>query len=262
MRIEIGARGASLATGFALALATFAASSAQALAVPALRGHVNDYAHVLDPQHAQALEQKLMDYEQANEHQFALLTVPSLEGDSLEEFSIHVAESWKLGHKGKDDGLIMLIVPNERKMRIEVGYGLEGVIPDAVASRVIREVMTPAFRRSDFAGGIDAAFDALIHAAGDPNVARDARSRAERDRSQPFWALFGPLLFPLLLFILISAIFGGRRRRSGFFGPMMWGSGGWGSGGGGGWGGGGGGGGGWGGGGGGGFGGGGASGNW
>src|SRR5262245_26200310 len=129
----------------ALLLASSIARPAHALEVPPLRAHVNDYAQLLDPARSAELEKKLADYEEKSGHQFTLLSLRSLDGDSVEEFSIRVAERWKLGRKGKDDGLILLVVPGDRKMRIEVGYGLEGVIPDAIASRVIRELLTPAF---------------------------------------------------------------------------------------------------------------------
>src|SRR5262249_20887375 len=117
------------------------ARAVEAADVPKLQGHVNDYARLLPAERAQALEARLADYERGSGHGFALLTLASLNGDALEDFSIHVAEQWKLGRKGKDDGLILLIVRDDRKMRIEVGYGLEGEIPDAIASRVIREVL-------------------------------------------------------------------------------------------------------------------------
>ena len=94
-------------------------------------------------------------------HQIALLTVPTLEGDSLEDFSIRVAESWKIGKKGFDNGAILLIVRDDRRLRIEVGYGLEGVLPDAIANRIINEVITPRFRSGDYAGGIEAGVDSI-----------------------------------------------------------------------------------------------------
>src|SRR5262249_3035632 len=141
-------------------------------------------------------------YEQRSGHQFALLSVPSLEGDSLEEFSIRVAERWKLGRKGKDDGLILVVVPNEHKMRIEVGYGLEGVIPDAIASRVVRDVLAPAFRRNDFAGGIEAAFDVLMRTADDPQAA--ARGQPGSG-SQPH-ELNGIEVVALVLFLLFGGL--------------------------------------------------------
>lgn len=196
------------------------ASAAHAGDVPALQARVNDYAKLLPVERAQTLEARLADYEQRSGHQLALLTLPSLHGDAIEDYSIRVAERWKLGHKGKDDGLILIVVPSEHKMRIEVGYGLEGVIPDAVASRVIREIMAPAFKRNDYAGGIEAAFAVLMHTAG--GGADEAAKNHAREPEDIPWAAF-PALLPFFLFIVIailSRMFGGRRR--GFFGmPML-----------------------------------------
>ena len=139
---------------------------AQALEVPALRARVTDLAGLLDSGAQATLEAKLKAHEQATTQQFALLIVPSLEGDPIEDYSIRVVEAWKLGSEKEDNGLLMLIVPGDRKMRIEVGHGLEGAIPDAIASRVIRNVLTPAFRSQNFAGGINEAFGLLIRAGG------------------------------------------------------------------------------------------------
>jgi uncharacterized protein len=243
-----------------LVAASFAAAAAlaQAQAVPALRAHVNDYAAVLPAERAAALEARLADYEARTKHQLALLTIPSLAGGNIEDFGIRAAQQWKLGQKGADDGLILIVVPAEHKMRIEVGYGLEGVIPDAVAARVIRDVLAPSFRQGDFAGGIDAAFGALMHAAS-PELGAEQPSGRSAAPPEDAWSQLAPLVFPLLFFLLIGFL--SRRGGGGLFQAILLGSmlgggrrrgGGWGGGGGGGWGGGGGGG----------FGGGGASGNW
>jgi uncharacterized protein len=247
------------------ALLLMAALPARALDVPELRGYVNDYANLLSAAEQAALDSQLAAYEQSSGHQFALLTVPSLGGEDIAEFGIHVAEKWKLGKKKADDGLVLIIAVNDHKMRIEVGYGLEGVIPDVVAARLIREVVAPAFRAGAFASGIRDAFVALMRQAnGEAPLPAAAPPPARRKRQDGFGALLSPVLLPLLLFGLFSlfARRGGRRGRYYGGGPYI-GGGGWGGGGGGGFGGGGdGGGGGFGGGGGGGFGGGGASGDW
>ncbi len=200
----------------ALAVA-FAAVGARALDVPELSARVNDYAGLLDPAHQTALESKLATYEQATGHQFALLTVPSLEGDPIEDFSIRVVEKWKLGAKGRDDGLLMIVAPNDRKVRIEVGYGLEGEITDAFSAGVIREVLAPAFRAGRYDDGIDRAFDLLMAKGRGIAVGLPRQPASERFAS----------VFPLLVFgfvgilILISIFRGGggpgmRRRRGGF----------------------------------------------
>jgi uncharacterized protein len=222
---------------------------------------VNDQANLLTASERSALEGKLAAYEQKTGQQFALLTVSTLDGQPIEDFGIKVADKWKLGDKKRDDGLILIVVPQDRKMRIEVGYGLEGDVPDAIAARVIREVLTPAFRQGQFAAGIDNAFSVLMQAAsGEAPPQAVEQQPQRRERRKGAWSVLSPLILPLVLFLIFSSFFGGgrRRRRTMFGGPFIgggWGGGGWGGGGGGG-------GGGWGGGGGGGFGGGGASGNW
>jgi uncharacterized protein len=114
---------------------------------------------------AQALEERLARFEAETGHQIAVLTIPSLKGDSLEDFSIRVAESWKIGKKGFDNGVILLIARDDRRLRIEVGYGLEGVMPSALASQIIREVITPPFRSGDYVGGIEDGVDAIMKVA-------------------------------------------------------------------------------------------------
>lgn len=122
---------AILGASFALWAALFA-SWALGLEVPPLRQRVEDSAGILRPEQRQALEQSLADYEQRTGHQIAELTVPSLRGDPLEDFSIRVVEAWKLGDRKRDDGLLIVMALEERKVRIEVGYGLEGVVRAAL----------------------------------------------------------------------------------------------------------------------------------
>jgi uncharacterized protein len=200
-------RASALAIACGALLALPAASFAREL--PALRGRVNDLANVLPAERAAALEAKLAEHERRTQQQFALLTVPSLEGEAIEPYAVDVFEQWKLGDKKRDDGLLVVVAPNDRKVRIEVGYGLEGVIPDAIAARVIRDVMAPAFRENDYAGGIDAAFTALIATAGgDPN----ALPEPQQARRQPKVSLM-PLLLPFIFFFILSRLGGGRRGR-------------------------------------------------
>ena len=236
----------------ALLLTSLVAPSARALDVPALRGHVNDLAGLLSASESQTLEAKLTSHEEATGQQLALLTIKSLEGQPIENYAIAVAEKWKLGRKKQDDGLVMVIAVDDHKIRIEVGYGLEGDIPDALASRVIREVMAPAFRAGQPGTGVSSAFDLLMARARGEAVEPPkpkARKRSGAGVVPFLWLVF-------IAFFILSRIGGGRRGR----GPMFFGGVGGGFGGGG-FGGGGGGGGGFGGGGGG-FGGGGASGRW
>lgn len=201
-------------------LLVLAPASALALEVPPLRAHVNDEADLLSPAAEQALERKLTAYEQKSQQQFALLTIDSLEGDALEDFSIRVVESWKLGKKGKDDGLLMLVVKRDRKLRIEVGYGLEGDVTDAFSARLIRNVLAPALRTGDAEGGIDRSFDALMLKASGQSVGalESPPPQRERKRASPFGVLVLLLLaLPFVLPLLLGrGGRGGRGRRNGF----------------------------------------------
>jgi len=149
---------------FLLAAVAVAAlvSPAAALEVPPLTGRIVDHAHLLPADRAAALSAELAAHETRTGNQVALLTLPSLEGEPLEEFSHRVATTWKLGQKGTDNGVLILVVPGERKIRIEVGYGLEGTLTDVKSSRIIREEIVPRFRQGDFPGGISAGVKAVV----------------------------------------------------------------------------------------------------
>lgn len=140
-------------------------SLAAALDVPPLRNRrVNDDANIIPAETRQRLEQKLADFEQRTTNQIAVLTVESLEGDPIEDFSLRVAEAWKLGQADKDNGVLLVVSEADRRMRIEVGYGLEPVLTDLETSIIQRERMVPAFRQGDYGGGIEAGVDAVMAA--------------------------------------------------------------------------------------------------
>ncbi len=124
-------------------------------------GYVSDYAGLLSPSVKTELEDELRQFETETSNQIVVATFPSLEGEVLEDFSIRLAEAWKVGQKGKNNGVILLIFKNDRKMRIEVGYGLEGVLPDATAKLIIENEITPRFREGKYDEGILAAIQAL-----------------------------------------------------------------------------------------------------
>ena len=126
---------------------------------------MNDLAGLLSPAQARELEAKLARFESETSHQIVLLTIPSLEGDPVEDFAMRVAEAWKPGQKGVDDGILVVIAPKDRTARVEVGYGLEGAVPDAVANRVLQQRMFPLFREGRMAEGVEAGMDALLAAA-------------------------------------------------------------------------------------------------
>jgi len=130
--------------------------------VPYLTGRVNDNAQILSEETAHALSVQLKDYEDRTTNQIVVLTVSSLNGVSIEEYAVRVFEDWKIGQAGKDNGILIVIAPNERRMRIEVGYGLEPVLTDGTAGQIIHSVMTPRFKTGDFDGGITAGALAVI----------------------------------------------------------------------------------------------------
>lgn len=200
--------GLSLAVLFAVPLRTARAEAA----LPELQGHVNDLARVLSPQAAQSLEARLAQYAKETGHQFAFVSIETLDGGALEDYSMRLAEKWKLGDKKRDDGLILLVVQAERKMRIEVGYGLEGAIPDALGAQIIRNELRPAFQANDFDGGVARAFSLLMRAAEGESLA----PAADEKQSAPGLAR----LLPLLLFALVFFAMAGGGGRGG---PMIYG---------------------------------------
>lgn len=146
----------------ALALALFSLAATAEVAVPPLSARVTDLTGTLSAEQRGAIEQKLAALEAAKGSQLAVLLLPSTRPETIEQYGIRVAEAWQLGRKGVDDGALLLIAKDDRALRIEVGYGLEGVIPDAVAKRVIEEIILPRFKQGDFAGGIEAGTAALV----------------------------------------------------------------------------------------------------
>ena len=147
---------------FLAALLCWAGAAAADVAVPQLTGRVVDQTGTLTASDIAALNAKLKDLEQRKGSQVAVLIVPTTAPETIEQFSIRVAEAWKIGRKKIDDGALLVIAKNDHKLRIEVGYGLEGSLTDVTAHRIIDEVITPDFRLGDFAGGISKGVDRII----------------------------------------------------------------------------------------------------
>jgi uncharacterized protein len=145
-----------------LAVLFFLVFPLAALEVPYLAGRVNDNANLIPDDVRQRIEQKLAAFEQKTGNQIAVLTVESLEGEALEDYSLKVAETWKLGQKGKDNGVLFLISEQDRKMRIEVGYGLEPELTDLESGKILDDVVRPYFRSGDFGAGVEHGVDAII----------------------------------------------------------------------------------------------------
>ncbi|PNU20596.1 hypothetical protein C2E25_06760 [Geothermobacter hydrogeniphilus] len=189
---------------------------ALALEVPTATGFVNDRAGLLAPETRTRLEQFLRQFEQSDSTQISLLTIPTLKGESLEEYALKVAEKWGLGQKGKDNGALLLVAKEERKVRIEVGYGLEGRLTDLLAGRIIDNEIVPHFRLGDFDGGIIAGINGMVQAVRGEYRA-DGQSRRKKKRSP--WGLLPLLLFfgPGMLLLGGGRRFRGRHYRRGGF---------------------------------------------
>lgn len=144
------------------AVVVLAGDPALAREVPFLSGRVNDTAGLLSEEARLKLEQRLEQLERRSGAQVAILTIDSLEGDVLEDYSMRVVETWKLGRKGVDDGVLLLIAKNDRKMRLEVGYGLESKLSDIACTRILDNLVKPRFRAGEFGAGIEAGIDAVV----------------------------------------------------------------------------------------------------
>ncbi|HKQ24313.1 MAG TPA: TPM domain-containing protein [Burkholderiales bacterium] len=149
--------------GMLIALCWLAApAAAQDVAIPYLSGRVVDQAAILSTQARERLAAMLQAHERASGNQIVVLTVPTLRGTSVEDYAVEVFEEWKIGSRELDNGVLILVVPQDRRVRIEIGYGLEGTLSDATASRIIRDLMTPRFREGNYDVGIEAGITAVI----------------------------------------------------------------------------------------------------
>jgi uncharacterized protein len=178
-----------------------------ALEVPALQGYVNDYAGLISPEVKSKLENDLRVFEQSDSTQVVILTIPSLEGEDLEGFSIRVATTWKIGRQTKDNGVLLLVAKQERKIRIEVGKGLEGVLTDLLSGRIIDLVIKPNFKRGDYSGGFVAGVAAIIDATRGEFKGEAHGPAAQHKKGAPSF-------FTLLLFLGILLLFLGSLSRT------------------------------------------------
>ncbi|WP_142715397.1 TPM domain-containing protein [Fodinibius sediminis] len=171
-------------------------------------GHVNDFAQLLSRSEQQQLETKLRNYRDTTTTVIAIATLESLHGISIEEAATTLFNEWKLWEGDKDNGVLLLIAPNERKIRIEVGYGLEGAIPDIMAGRIIREILSPSFRKGDYYSGLDRATSAMIQLASGEYTGQltDDRSSANKDDT---------ISFIIFVLFLIFVVYSSSRRGGG-----------------------------------------------
>ena len=205
-------------------LLIFAAGRAGAdVAVPPLASRVTDLTGTLSGGAVARLEVKLADLEAKKGSQLAVLIVPTTQPEEIEQFGIRVAEAWKLGRKGVDDGAILLVAKNDRRVRIEVGQGLEGALPDAIANRIIAEAITPHFKQADYDGGVEAGIEKMISVVnGEPLPPPDKKWERHSGLSN---------MLPLLLVVVfvasgvLRAIFGrlfGSVATGGLTGGIVW----------------------------------------
>jgi uncharacterized protein len=192
-----------------LLLALLLPLAAAAADIPPLKARVTDLTATLNAQQGQALEQTLAEFEARKGAQIAVLLVPTTQPETVEQYAVRVQESWKLGRKGVDDGVLLVVAKNDRKLHIEVGYGLEGILPDAIGKRIIEDDIVPRFKEGDFYGGIRAGVDRVMRVVeGEklpPPIARTHPAAEGFD--------LGGWLVPLFFLVLIGgtvlrAIFG------------------------------------------------------
>ncbi len=178
----------------------FVLTLAAAISFPQLTGRVVDEAGLLSPEREQALSAKLEALENNTTDQVVVVTLASLNGYDIADYGYRLGRHWGIGQKGKDNGVLLIVAPNERKVRIEVGYGLEGVLTDAKSSRIIQNRILPAFKRGDFSGGIEAGVDAIVSVLRYPGaeIPRDSRKGGNDDIGS-FFFFFVVFVFPVFL---------------------------------------------------------------
>src|SRR6478752_1310818 len=194
-----------IAAGFAVnALLTLVLLfSALALDFPALTGRVVDDAGILDLQTRAALTQKLDEFETKTTDQLVVVTLKSLQGTSIEDFGVELGRHWRIGQKDKNNGVLLIVAPNERKVRIEVGYGLEGALTDAVSRLIIENAITPRFRTGDFAGGITRGVDDITSVLSGDAEEWKARAAQRPDTVSPTGSTRDDSIWPVIWVVLI-----------------------------------------------------------
>ncbi len=210
------------ATLMALTILLVALPAMAAPTFPALTGRVVDNANILSPAVEASLSEKLAGLETASGHQLVVVTLPTLQGLEIEDYGYQLGRAWQIGDKTRDDGALLIVAPTERKVRIEVGYGLEGVMTDALSSVIIQSAIVPKFKAGDMEGGVVAGTDALVQQLSLPddqakaNVAA-ASSNAQENRGGP------PIPFIILIVVFWIIVISLRgRRRGGLASALPW----------------------------------------
>ncbi|GAC1328199.1 MAG: hypothetical protein NVSMB26_03160 [Beijerinckiaceae bacterium] len=228
-----------LVIGAAILFVTTFAALAATLHFPELSGRIVDQANILPAATRSSLETKLADLEQKSGIQLAVATVSSLEDQDVETYTNQLFRAWKLGDQAKNNGALLLVAPKERKVRIEVGYGLEGTLTDALSNVIITNAMVPKFKAGDFAGGVERGVDGIIAAltTDTSDWQKKPQVRAE-DQDDAFNALLPFIIFGLIIFVFIMMQRHARGGGGGWGGPIFipsggssWGGSSWGGGG-------------------------------
>jgi uncharacterized protein len=210
-------------------LLAFALVAQAAPDFPELTGRVVDNAELLDPAIQSQLTDMLAAHEEATSEQVVVVTLPDLQGEAIEDYGYQLGRHWGIGQEGEDNGALLIVAVDERAVRIEVGYGLEGRLTDAQSSMIVNQIITPAFRKGDFAGGITAGAQAMVKVlGGDPLAETAPQQQSDRQASRHiggagFWFF---ALFMIVMLIVRSGGGGGgrggkRRRRRGGLGGFL-----------------------------------------
>lgn len=211
--------------GMLLMLAFIAVASAE-VPVPALTAPVMDQTNTLTAQQIATLEQTLRAFHDRKGSQISVLIVPTTQPEAIEQYSIRVVDNWKLGRKDIDDGVLLLVAKEDRAVRIEVGYGLEGALPDVIASRIVSQVIVPRFRQGDFAGGISEGVDRIIAVIEGEPLPEPQRQTQPQASPQGIGSFLPVLL--LLVFVgggilrRLFGSFGGATAVGGVAGVIVW----------------------------------------
>jgi uncharacterized protein len=195
---------------------------------PELTGRVVDNAHILKPETISQLDTLLADYERGTSNQVVVVTLPTLQGYSIEDFGYQLGRYWKIGQAGKNNGVLLVIAPNERKMRIEVGYGLEPILTDAISSSIVQGIMLPSFRAGQLEQGVVKGTQAVVNVLGGKSIAIP-QATTSNDQPLPMWFiiifififLWAVIRHPLLAAIFLTSRgsrFGGGGGGGGFSG--------------------------------------------
>jgi uncharacterized protein len=202
----------------ALAFLAFAVPALAALTFPTLTGRVVDEAGIIPPDVEANLTAKLADLEARTTNQLVVVTLKSLGGTDIADYGYQLGRHWQIGQKGRNNGALLIVAPEERAVRIEVGYGLEGDLTDAVSRLIIENAIIPRFKAGDMPGGIERGVDDIVQVlSGD---AAAFKERAERPAGSDDWSQFIPIAFFVIVFIII--ILSNIRRRRGRRGPWGW----------------------------------------